>query len=216
MWVACHRGSCKSSGIVPPCHCRYVVGPKYFLVGVSWVSGIFSWVFRGSQIFFLEVTRGSKIFSRRYFLAPKFFLVTSKFSLVGNLVILSCWPHEKKVPQKYMWNWASFSKSILTIVNSISIRKALHLLNYLCYYAALVWNNCSFSHLFFQVESLHLLQRYIVFAKLEDGFNKECNIIISFSKWGQYFNQKLNCAIYSLCFPFFLQSLSSFSRPFCS
>ena len=50
-------------GLVPPCP-RAFVGPKIFLVGITWVQNIFSWVFRGSQIF-----------SRGYFVGPKFFLV---------------------------------------------------------------------------------------------------------------------------------------------
>ena len=42
----------------------YFVGPKYFPVGILWVSNFLSWVFRGSQFF-----------SRGYFVGPKFFLV---------------------------------------------------------------------------------------------------------------------------------------------
>ena len=42
----------------------YFVGPKYFLVGISWVQIIFSWVFCGS-----------KMFACRYFVSPKIFLV---------------------------------------------------------------------------------------------------------------------------------------------
>ena len=56
----------------------YFVGLKSFFVGISWASNLLSWVFRGS-----------KIFSRGY-------TVGAKFSLVGNFVIFSCWPHEKK------------------------------------------------------------------------------------------------------------------------
>ena len=65
-------------GRVPSCSCLrgYFVGSEYFLVGISWVQSLFSWVFRGS-----------KIFSRGYFAVPK-------FSLVGNFVTFSCWPHE--------------------------------------------------------------------------------------------------------------------------
>ena len=89
-------------GLVSSCYRAFV--------GISWVQIFFSWVFRGS-----------KIFSRGYFLDPKFFLVGiswvqnffswafcgsnifsrgyfvgPKFSVVGNFVIFSCWPHEKK------------------------------------------------------------------------------------------------------------------------
>ena len=55
---------CGWCGNVPSCLCRYFVGPNYFLVGISWVQIIFSWVFRGS-----------KMFPCRYFEGPKFFLV---------------------------------------------------------------------------------------------------------------------------------------------
>ena len=64
---------------------RYFVGPKYFLVGISWVQIIFSWVFLGPkyflvgiswvQIIFSWVFRGSKMFPCRYFVSPKIFLV---------------------------------------------------------------------------------------------------------------------------------------------
>ena len=57
---------------------------KTFLVGISWIQDFFSWVIRGCKFFF------------RYFVGLKYFLVDSKFSLVGNFVNLSCWPHEKK------------------------------------------------------------------------------------------------------------------------
>ena len=50
-------------GLVPPCH-RAFMGPKIFPVDISWVSVIFSWLFRGSQFF-----------SCGYFLNLKLFLV---------------------------------------------------------------------------------------------------------------------------------------------
>ena len=56
----------------------YFAGPRYFLVGISWVQSFPSWVYRGSKIFF-----------RGYFVGPK-------FSLVSNFVNFSCWPQEKK------------------------------------------------------------------------------------------------------------------------
>ena len=40
----------------------YFVGPKYFLVSISWVSYFFSWVFRGSNFF-----------SRGYIMDPRFY-----------------------------------------------------------------------------------------------------------------------------------------------
>ena len=90
---ATFRGSCaivSLVGLVPSCHRWYFVGSNFFLVGISWVQNIFWWVFLGSQFFY-----------RGYFVGPKFFLLGIllglKFSLVGNFVILSCWPHEKKL-----------------------------------------------------------------------------------------------------------------------
>ena len=102
MWVSWHRESHGSCAIVSSClrgseifFLGCFVGPKLFLLGVSWVRNFFSGVFRGSktfsrgfflgprfflvgvlwiQIFFSLVFRGSKIFSRGSFLGPKFFL----------------------------------------------------------------------------------------------------------------------------------------------
>ena len=130
--AARYRGSRGFSGILPSCLRRYFVGHKFFLVSVSWLPNFFSWVFRGSQLF-----------SRGYFVGPKFFLV-------GNFVVFSCWLHEKKWPEKISWkyisNYVFYSiKSILTVVNSAYVRKVLHLLNYLCYYANLVCTTRTFS-----------------------------------------------------------------------
>ena len=60
------HGSCATVGLVgllPRCYCAFV-GPKCFLVGISWVQNFFSWVFSGSNIF-----------SCGYFVGPKFFHV---------------------------------------------------------------------------------------------------------------------------------------------
>ena len=86
--------------MVPLCLSGYFVGPKFFheyfvssnifLIGISWVLNFFSWVFRGSSIFY-----------RGYFVGPKFFLVSiswiqiffsgvfhgSNFFLVANFMI---------------------------------------------------------------------------------------------------------------------------------
>ena len=59
-----NRGSGESSAIAPSCLCGYFVGPNFFLVGISWVSNFFLWVFRESQSF-----------SSGYFVGQKFFLV---------------------------------------------------------------------------------------------------------------------------------------------
>ena len=68
-WVK-FPGSRAIVGLVPSCLCGpkifsrgYFMGPKYILVGISWVSSIFLWVFRGSKLFF-----------RRCFVCPKFFV----------------------------------------------------------------------------------------------------------------------------------------------
>ena len=112
----------------------YFVGKKFFIVGISWIPNFFLWAFVGS------------VFSRGYFAGPKFFLVCSKFSLVGNFVTFSCWQHEKRWRRNISeTGWVFFSKSISTVMNSIYIRKVLHLLSYLYFYAALVYTNCIFS-----------------------------------------------------------------------
>ena len=120
--VACHRGSHGCSAIVS-----------------SWVQNIFSWV----PIFLSWVFRGSPFFLLgNYFVGPR-------FSLEGNFVILSSWWNEKKwhrnisettyiIPNRFQELW------ILLILR----RYLLHLLNYLCYYVALVYTSCIFSHLF--------------------------------------------------------------------
>ena len=64
------------------------VGPKYFLVGISWVQNIFSWVFVGPK-FFLADTFWTQNFSREYFVGPIFFFVLrgSNFFVVVDFVI---------------------------------------------------------------------------------------------------------------------------------
>ena len=49
-------------GLVPWCLRGYFVGSKLFLVGISWVQNIFSWVYFVVPNFF------------RYFVGPRFFL----------------------------------------------------------------------------------------------------------------------------------------------
>ena len=124
---------------------------KVFSLVYSWVPNFFSWVFRGFKFFsrgyfvgprfYYGIFHGSKIFSCRYFVGPKFYLVS-------NFVIFSCWWHKKKRRRKKPSHFIVYSKSISTIVNYAHIRKALHLLNYLYYYAALVCTSFIFSHLF--------------------------------------------------------------------
>ena len=66
--------SCAIVGdIVPPglrvfqiFSCGYFVSPRVFLMGILWVRNYFSFFFVG-LIFFLWVFRGSKIFTRGYF-----------------------------------------------------------------------------------------------------------------------------------------------------
>ena len=62
LWVSCHHAIMTSW--VQNFSYGYFMGLKYFLVGISWVSNFFSWVFRGS-----------KIFSCGYFVGSKFCLV---------------------------------------------------------------------------------------------------------------------------------------------
>ena len=56
----------------------YFMGPKYFLVAISWVQNIF------------------QFFSRGYFVVLRFFSWVFRGYLLDNLVIFSCWPHAKK------------------------------------------------------------------------------------------------------------------------
>ena len=53
---------------------RALVGPKFFLVGISWIRNIFPWVLWRSN-FFLWRFRGSKYFTHGYFVGLSFFLV---------------------------------------------------------------------------------------------------------------------------------------------
>ena len=62
------RGSCATMGVVGlvlSWH-RAFVCEGFFLVSISWVHSFFSWVFRGSEIFF-----------RGYFVGTKFYAATS-------------------------------------------------------------------------------------------------------------------------------------------
>ena len=89
-WISCYRA----------------IVPSWYFVSISWVQNIILLVLRGSIIFPRGycvgqkcspwVFRGSKYFSRWYLVVPRFFLVGSTFSLVGNFVIFSSWRHEKK------------------------------------------------------------------------------------------------------------------------
>ena len=102
----------------------------------------------------------------------------------------------EKVAQKYIWNYIFNSKSISRIVNCNYITKVLHLLNFLCYYQALVCTTCIFSHLFLGNTISSLVAEIYSYCKLRallycKVFRKEYNIVILFSKCGQHFNQKL-------------------------
>ena len=86
------------AGGVAMCHLVFVA--------ISWVQIIFSWVFRGFKLFsrgyfvglkcFLVGISKVQNFFSWVFLGPEIFFVGSKFSLLGNFIIFSCWPHEKK------------------------------------------------------------------------------------------------------------------------
>ena len=92
------------------------VGPKCFVWVFRRSKMFYSCVVRGSKKFVSWVFRGFQIFSRGCFVGPKlflvvfcgykiflvgiswakFFLVLSKFSLVGNFVLFRCQTYEKK------------------------------------------------------------------------------------------------------------------------
>ena len=105
---------CGSCGNVPSWLCGYFVGPNYFLVGISWVQSIFSWVFRGSKMFPCRYFVSPKIFSW-VFLVPEIFSRGFKIFPLGqfrDFQLLTAW---EKVAQKYIWNCVFFSKSISAI-----------------------------------------------------------------------------------------------------
>ena len=137
----------------------HFMGPKFFLVGISWVTIFFSWVFCASKVFprgqfvdqrfflmdislvnefFSRVFRGAKVFSRGF--------KTFSRDLFWNFQLLAAW---EKAAEEYIWNCVFFSRSISTTLNFLYIRIVLQLLNYLGYYTVLVCTNCVFSHLFF-------------------------------------------------------------------
>ena len=155
----------------------YFLGLKFFLVGISWVQNFSRGYFVGPKFFlvgirgsklFLAGIRGSKIFSRGYFAGPKFFSrvfrgceIFSREYFVGpyffcgwfrDSKISSCYLHEQEWQKK---KYKSTSQTTYSFLNRFQqwsidyIRKMLHLLNYLGYYAALSCSNCIFRHLFF-------------------------------------------------------------------
>ena len=141
MPVACHCGSRGSSAIVPSCIYRYFVGPKCFLLSISWARSFFSSVW----ISFVWVFRGDK-----FFLVADF--VIRKFSVAGCIR-----KNNRKQIEIYISNRVFFFKSISKIVHSVYIRKVFRLINYLRYYQALICTNCIFSHLFSsELGSFHL------------------------------------------------------------
>ena len=134
-------------------------GSKIFFVGILWVQNFFLWVFSGFKNFFSLVPKffswvfcGSEIFSRGYFVGHKFFLVgiscvENFFSWVfrwfkifscGYFVIFSCLSQEKQWYRNISETACSIPNRFPYFVNFIYIRKVFHLLNYLCYYAALI------------------------------------------------------------------------------
>ena len=60
-------------GLLPSCQCAFV-GPKFFLVGFSWVQ-VFSHEFFVGSKFFSWVFHQSKIFLHGHFVGPKLFLL---------------------------------------------------------------------------------------------------------------------------------------------
>ena len=84
MCVTRHRGS---SAIVPSCLRGYFVGPKFFLVGVSWVRIFFLCrYFLGSKVFLAGVSWVQNFFSwifHEFKISPRGYFVSSNFFLVG-------------------------------------------------------------------------------------------------------------------------------------
>ena len=107
------RGIVCPVGLVPSCDCAFV--------DISWVRNFFSWVLRGS-----------KIFSREYFVRPKYFLVGISWvryvfswliSWFKDFLLLAACERMTEI-HKYFWNHA-YSRSISAIVSPVYIRKVL-------------------------------------------------------------------------------------------
>ena len=73
------------AGLVPSCHHAFVgissnqsfsgeyyVGPKFFLVGISWFQNFLSWLFHGSKVFFSWLFCGSNSFFWANFVIQRF------------------------------------------------------------------------------------------------------------------------------------------------
>ena len=159
-------GCVLSLGLVSSCHLPswvfrvsktfsrgYIVGTKYFLVHISWAPKFFSF-FMGLNFFLAHISWV------QVFLPGQFYFQ-----------LLAVW---EKGTYKYIYVYLKlrilFQIDFKNIVNSACIRKVLHLLNYLSYYAAYVCTSCIFSHLFLgnRISSL-VIERYILLAKLDYG-----------------------------------------------
>ena len=96
---------------------EYVMGSKFFLVGISWVRNFFSWVFRGSKVF-SWVPVGPKLLLVGTSWVQSFFLVVDfviqRFSVVGDMD-KSDKNRNIKIPLKPR----IFLKLILTIFNCL-------------------------------------------------------------------------------------------------
>ena len=100
------------------------MGPKNFLVGISWVQNSFLWVFFGSKIFsrryfegskyfqvgvpcvhifFSRLFHGSEIFSVEYFVGPKFY--SFQETLVLNKKIHVVEDFQQRVLSKLLSQW---------------------------------------------------------------------------------------------------------------
>ena len=103
-------------GLMPLCHRGYFLGPKFFLVGISWI------------LFFLVGTSLVQNFSRGYFVGPKVFLVGIMwvqffFSALISVdsKIFSCWLHEKEWQKREMHKYAQTAYSIPNLFQQFSV-----------------------------------------------------------------------------------------------
>ena len=103
----------------------------------------------------------------------------------------------RKSAIEIIWNCVFYSKSISTIVNSTYIRKVLPSSTKLLLrcYAASVCTSCIFSHLFLGNIISSLVKGIYSYCKTRAWlyckvYNKEYNIVILFSKWGENFTQE--------------------------
>ena len=83
MWVTWHRGSCRSSTIMP----SFLRGSKFFFVGISWVQNVSSGYFVGLKLFYVSILWVQHFFSW-VFCGFNFFAVAN--FVIQELQVVDC------------------------------------------------------------------------------------------------------------------------------